>query len=62
MEATCLTGAAMPELALARNSCDLAETASKSREAPGEQNCNTGCLVKISPKVQAVMTITEDAL
>jgi hypothetical protein len=62
MEATCSTGAAMPEYALARNSCDLAKTESKSRKAPGEQNCNTGCLEKISPKVQAVMINTEDAL
>jgi len=36
----------MPEFALARNSCDLAKTASKSRKAPGEQNCNTGFLDK----------------
>jgi hypothetical protein len=61
MEATCSTGTAMPEFALARNSCDLAKTASKSRKAPGEQNCNLGFLEKISPKVQAVMTTTEDA-
>jgi hypothetical protein len=49
----------MPEFALARNSCDLAKTASKSLKAPGEQNCNTGCLEKISPKAQAMMTTTE---
>jgi hypothetical protein len=62
MEATCSTGTAMPEFALARNSCDFAETASKSRKAPGEQNCNTGCLEKTSPKVQAVMLTTEVVL
>jgi len=48
----------MPEYALARNSCDLAKTASKSRKAPGEQNCTTGCLEKTSPKAQAMMTTT----
>jgi len=62
MEATCSTGTAMPEFALARNSCDPAKTASKSRKAPGEQNCNTGCLEKTSPKAQAVMTTTEGVL
>jgi hypothetical protein len=62
MEATCSTGAAMPEYALTQNSSDLAKTASKSRKAPGEQNCNTGCLEKTSPKVQAVMTTTEGVL
>jgi hypothetical protein len=62
MEATCSTGTAKPEFALARNSCDLAKTASKSRKAPGEQNCNTGCLLKISPKAQAMITTTEGVL
>jgi len=52
----------MPEYALARNSSDLAKTASKSRKAPGEQNCNTGCLKKISPKAQAVATTAEVVL
>jgi hypothetical protein len=62
MEATCSTGAAMLEYALARNSRYLAKTASKSRKAPGEQNCNTSCLEKTSPKVQAAMTTTEGML
>src|SRR5262245_116276 len=35
MEATCSTGTAMPEATFARNSCDLAKTASKSQKAPG---------------------------
>ena len=61
MEATCSTVTAMPEAALALNSCDLAKTESKSRKAPGEQNCYTGFLKKILPKAQAVMIITEDA-
>ena len=61
LEATCSTVTAMPEAALARNSCDLAETASRSRKAPGEQNCDTGFLGKNSPKAQAVMITTEDA-
>jgi len=62
MEVTCSTGAAMPEFALARNSCDLAKTARKSRKAPGEQNCNTGYLEKTSPKAQAILTTTEGVL
>jgi hypothetical protein len=61
MEAICSTGAAMPEAALARNSCDLAKTSSKSRKAPGEQKCDTGFLVKSSPKAQATLITTEDA-
>ncbi|HMB30060.1 MAG TPA: hypothetical protein VKS99_18255, partial [Blastocatellia bacterium] len=43
-------GEAMPEAALAQNSCYLAKTASKSRKTPGEQNCSTCFLEKISPK------------
>jgi hypothetical protein len=62
MEATCSTRAAMPEFALARSSCNLAKTASKSRKAPGEQNCNTGCLEKTSPKVQAMMMTTTEGV
>jgi hypothetical protein len=51
----------MPEAALARNSCDLAKTASKSRKAPGEQNYYTRFLKKSLPEAQAVMITTEDA-
>jgi len=51
----------MPEAALARNSYYLAKTASRSRKAPGEQNCYTGFLKKSLPKAQALMITTEDA-
>jgi hypothetical protein len=61
MEATCSTGTARPEVALAQNSCDIDKTAKKSRKAPGEQNCYTGFLKKSLPKAQAAMITTEDA-